>query len=141
MFPLHPVTHPNLLYASPTVQERSKLALPGDLTEHQKQPLRDKRTRFSDVRLLWQCREMPKAYRTDVVGHQKFAGEIGKSKNAVKSERVRCPVGGCECSYEMYGIQSSSRDRDIATLQERIQREHPGHTSEVLAVNAFRRPR
>jgi hypothetical protein len=82
---------------------------------------------------------MPKAYRTDVIGHQKFQGEIGKSKNALGSERVRCPVGGCECSYEMYGSRSSSRDRDITTLQERLKGEHPSHTSEVLAVNAFRR--
>jgi hypothetical protein len=80
---------------------------------------------------------MPKAYRTDVVGHQKFQEEIGK--NAFKSERVRCPVGDCECNYEMYGSQSSTRERDIRTLQERLKREHPGHTSEVLAVNAFRR--
>ena len=82
---------------------------------------------------------MPKAYRSDVVGHQKFQGEIGRLSNALRSERVRCPVGGCECSYEMYGSQSSSRDRDITTLQERLKREHPDHTSEVLAVNAFRR--
>jgi hypothetical protein len=98
-----------------------------------------KRNHVSDLRLLWQCRRMPKAYRTDIVGHQKFQGEIGKSKNARRSERVRCPVGGCECSYEMYGSQSSSRDRDITTLQERLKGEHPSHTSEVLAVNAFRR--
>jgi hypothetical protein len=83
---------------------------------------------------------MPKAYRTDVIADPKFQGEVGKSKNAL-SERVRCPVGGCECSYEMYGVQTSTRDRDIATLQERVEREHPGHTSEVLAVNAFRRAR
>jgi hypothetical protein len=57
----------------------------------------------------------------------------------LRLERVRCPVGGCECGYEMYGLQTSSRDRDITTLQERLKREHPGHTSEVLAVNAFRR--
>jgi hypothetical protein len=81
---------------------------------------------------------MPKAYRTDVVGHEKFQGEIGKN---LKSERVRCPVEDCERSYEMYGSQSSTRARDIATLQERLRREHPGHTSEVLAVNAFRKVR
>jgi hypothetical protein len=84
---------------------------------------------------------MPKAYRTDVVGHEKFQREIGKSKYAVKSERVRYPVAGCECIYEMYDCQSSSRGRDITTLQERLKREHPAHTSEVLAVNAFRRVR
>jgi len=82
---------------------------------------------------------MPKAYRTDVIAHPKFQAELGKSKNAPRSERVRCPVAGCECNYEMYGSQTSSRDRDITTLQERLKREHPGHTSEVLAVNAFRR--
>jgi hypothetical protein len=82
---------------------------------------------------------MPKAYRSDVVTHQKFQTEIGK--NAIKSERVRCPVGDCACTYEMYGSRSSTRDRDITTLQERLKREHPGHTSEVLAVNAFRRVR
>jgi hypothetical protein len=82
---------------------------------------------------------MPKAYRTDVIGHQKFEGEIGKSSNGLKSERVQCPAGGCACTYEMYGVRASTRDRDIATLQERLKREHPSHTSEVLAVNAFRR--
>ena len=84
---------------------------------------------------------MPKAYRTDVIAHPKFQAELEKAKSAVKSERVPCPIGGCECSYEMYGLQPSSRDRDITTLQERLEREHPGHTSEVLAVNAFRRVR
>ena len=59
---------------------------------------------------------MPKAYRTDVVGHQKFQGELGKSRTS-KSERVRCPVGDCACNYEMYGSQASTRDRDIATEQ------------------------
>ena len=82
---------------------------------------------------------MPKAYRTDVIAHPKFQAELGKSKGGRKSERVRCPIGGCECSYEMYGLQTSGRDGDITTLQERLEREHPGHTSEVLAVNAFRR--
>ncbi len=82
---------------------------------------------------------MPKAYRTDVITLPKFEAELGKSKNALRSERVRCPVDDCECSYEMYGVQASSRDRDVTTLQERLKREHPGHTSEVLAVNAFRR--
>jgi len=82
---------------------------------------------------------MPKAYRTDIITHPKFQAELGKSKNALKAERVRCPVGDCECSYEMFGLQASSRDRDITTLQERLKGEHPGHTSEVLAVNAFRK--
>jgi hypothetical protein len=82
---------------------------------------------------------MPKAYRTDVVSHPKFQAELGKSRNALSSERVQCPVDGCECGYETFGLQPSGRDRDITTLQERLKREHPGHTSEVLAVNAFRR--
>jgi hypothetical protein len=81
---------------------------------------------------------MPKAYRTDVLAHPKFEAELAKSKNA-PGERVPCPVDDCQCSYEMYGTRSSSRDHDITTLQERLKREHPGHTSEVLAVNAFRR--
>lgn len=84
---------------------------------------------------------MPKAYRTDVIDHPKFQAELGKSKNALRSERVQCPVGDCGCSYQMYGFHTSSRDRDINTLQERLKREHPDHTSEVLAVNAFRRVR
>ena len=82
---------------------------------------------------------MPKAYRSDVISHPKFQAELGKSKNALRLERVQCPVGGCECTYETFGLQASSRDRDITTLQERLKGEHPGHTSEVLAVNAFRR--
>ena len=82
---------------------------------------------------------MPKAYRTDVVANQKFQAEIGKSKTALKSERVRCPVDDCDCSYEMYGSEPSNREGNVTTLQERLKREHPDHTSEVLAVNEFRR--
>ena len=83
---------------------------------------------------------MPKAYRTDVVvGKQKFQGEIGLLQNAHKPERVKCPLAGCECTYEIYGTLPSNRERNIATLQERLKREHPGHTSEVLAVNEFRK--
>lgn len=82
---------------------------------------------------------MPKAYRIDVVGHQKFQREIGKLKTTLKPERVRCPEGDCECIYEMYDSQTSTRDRDITTLQERLRKEHPGHTSEVLSVHAFRK--
>ena len=84
---------------------------------------------------------MPKAYRIDVIENPKFQAELGKLAGAVRSERVRCPVDGCECNYEMYGFQISSRDSDIAILQERLKREHPAHTSEVLAVNAYRRIR
>jgi hypothetical protein len=82
---------------------------------------------------------MPKAYRTDVIGNQKFQAEIAKSTNALTSESVRCPVDGCECTYEMHGSQPSKRSGDITILQGRLQREHPGHTSEVLAVNQFRK--
>jgi hypothetical protein len=82
---------------------------------------------------------MPKAYRSDVITHPKFKAELGN--NALRRECVRCPVDDCNCTYEMYGFQPSSRDHDIMTLQERLKREHPGHTSEVLAVNAFRRAR
>src|SRR5689334_21507184 len=87
--------------------------------------------------VLCQCRQMPKAYRSDVITHSKFQAELGKI--ALRRERVRCPVEGCECTYELYGCQPSSRDHDITTLQGRLNREHPSHTSEVLAVNAFRR--
>jgi len=98
-----------------------------------------KKSKFPIPRLLCQCRRMAKAYRADVITNPKFQAELGKSRNTPGSGLVRCPVSGCECSYEMYGSQPSSRDRDITTLRERIEREHPGHTSEVLAVNAFRR--
>lgn len=92
-----------------------------------------------EARVLWQCGRMPKAYRTDVVGNQKFQGEIRKSKNALHSESVRCPVRGCECTYEMYGNQLSNRESNMTILQERLRGEHPDHTSEVLAVNEFRK--
>ncbi len=80
---------------------------------------------------------MPKAYRTDVITHPKFQAELGK--NAFRPERVRCPVGGCECTYEMYGSQPSNLDGNIRILEGRLEREHPSHTSEVLAVNAYRK--
>ena len=83
---------------------------------------------------------MPKAFRTDVLGHQKFQGELGKL-TSLKSERVPCPMDGCACTYEMFGAQPSNRDANVTLLQERVKREHPGHTSEVLAVNEFRWPR
>ncbi len=82
---------------------------------------------------------MAKAYRTDVVAKPKFQEEIRKSPNAPKPERVRCPVDGCECTYEMYGSQPSNHDSNVSTLQGRLEREHPGHTSEVLGVNAYRK--
>jgi len=82
---------------------------------------------------------MAKAYRTDVVSKEKFQAEIRQRKNVLKPERVQCPLPGCECSYEMYGHMSSNRAGNIATLQDRLKREHPDHTSEVLAVNEFRK--
>jgi hypothetical protein len=82
--------------------------------------------------------QMAKAYRTDVVGKKKFQEEI-RQRNALKPERVPCPLAGCECTYEMYGYRPSNAEDNVATLQERLKREHPGHTSEVLAVNEFRK--
>jgi hypothetical protein len=82
---------------------------------------------------------MAKAYRTDVVSKKKFEEEIRQLKNPLKPERVQCPSAGCECTYEMYGATSSNLQANIATLQDRLQREHPQHTSEVLAVNEYRR--
>ena len=85
---------------------------------------------------------MAKAYRTDVIRSEKFQGEIGHLSRAGKPQTVHCPVAGCDRTYEMYGYTPESREENIATLLERLKREHPGHTSEVLAVNAFRkRPR
>jgi hypothetical protein len=95
--------------------------------------------RFGITGELWQCKGMPKAYRTDVAGHQKFQGEIRTLKDAFAAERVGCPEAGCECIYEMYGSQPSAREANITILQERLRREHPGHTSEVLGVNEFRK--
>ena len=82
---------------------------------------------------------MAKAFRTDVVSKQKFQGMIRQLRNALKPERVQCPLAGCECSYQMYSNVPSGREGDAATLQERLKREHPDHTSEVLAVNEFRK--
>lgn len=82
---------------------------------------------------------MAKAYRTDLVNKTKFQEEIRRLKNALKPERVQCPLAGCECTYEMYGYMPSNREGNIATLQDRLKREHPDHTSEVLAVNQFRK--
>ena len=82
---------------------------------------------------------MAKAYRTDVVGKEKFREEIRQRGNALKPERVPCPSAGCECTYEMYGHGPSNPENNVAILQERLKREHPDHTSEVLAVNEFRK--
>jgi hypothetical protein len=88
---------------------------------------------------LWQAEWMAKAYRTDVVGKKKFQEEIPQRRNALKPERVPCPLAGCECTYEMYGHGPSNLEDNVATLKERLKRQHPDHTSEVLAVNEFRK--
>jgi hypothetical protein len=82
---------------------------------------------------------MPKAYRTDVTGKKKFQEEIRQRRDPLKPERVPCPVPDCECVYEMYGHISANLADNVATLQERVKREHPDHTSEVLGVNEFRK--
>jgi len=82
---------------------------------------------------------MPKGYRTDVLGKEKFQAEIRQRRYAKEPQRVPCPSPGCECTYEMYGDTAANSKDSVATLQERIKREHPGHTSEVLAVNEFRK--
>ena len=82
---------------------------------------------------------MAKAYRTDVIGKPKFQEEIRQRGKGLNPERVPCPLAGCECTYEMYGYKQSNPGGNIATLQERLKREHPDHTSEVLAVNEFRK--
>jgi hypothetical protein len=82
---------------------------------------------------------MAKAYRTDILGKKQFQAEIQQRKHAPKPERVPCPVPGCECTYEMYGAGPANLAESVATLQERVQREHPSHTSEVLAVHEFRK--
>ncbi len=82
---------------------------------------------------------MAKAYRTDVLTKKKFQDEIQQRGSAIKSERVPCPSPGCECTYEMYGCRPANLVDYIAILQDRVKREHPGHTSEVLSVNEFRK--
>lgn len=82
---------------------------------------------------------MAKAYRSDVTGKKKFQEEIQQRRNA-KPERVACPSPGCERTYEMYGCTTANLADHVAILQERLKGEHPGHTSEVLGVNEFRRP-
>jgi len=85
---------------------------------------------------------MPKVYRTDVLTKQKFQEEVQQRKSALKPEQVPCPSPGCSCTYEMYGYKPAELAANAAALQERVKREHPDHTSEVLAVNEFRkRPR
>jgi len=82
---------------------------------------------------------MAKAYRTDVLGKKKFQEEIQQRRSALKPEHVPCPLPGCECTYEMYGSRPANLVDHVATLQDRVKREHPDHTSEVLAVNEFRK--
>jgi hypothetical protein len=82
---------------------------------------------------------MAKAYRTDVLGKKKFQEEIEQRKKALKAERVPCPLPDCACTYEMYGCSPANLVDYVATLQERVKREHPGHTSEVLSVNEYRK--
>jgi hypothetical protein len=82
---------------------------------------------------------MAKAYRTDVLDKKKFREEIQQRGNAPKAERVPCPLPGCERTYEMYGCSPTNLVDYVATLQDRVKREHPDHTSEVLAVNEFRK--
>ena len=82
---------------------------------------------------------MAKAYRTDVVNKEKFQGEVGQLHRACEPQTVQCPLAGCATTYEMYGYTPSNREENTATLQGRLKREHPDHTSEVLAVNAFRK--
>jgi hypothetical protein len=91
---------------------------------------------------MWQAGGMPKAYRTDVLGKKKFEEEIQQRWKALKPERVPCPSAGCECTYEMFGSKAANLAEHTAILRDRVEREHPDHTSEVLAVNEFRkRPR
>ena len=84
---------------------------------------------------------MAKAFRTDVLGKTQFEEEIRKRKSALKPQRVPCPEAGCACTYEMYGYNPATLADNVAKLQERVKKEHPSHTSEVLAVNEFRWPR
>jgi hypothetical protein len=82
---------------------------------------------------------MAKGYRTDVLVKKKFQEEIQQRRSALKPERVPCPLPGCECAYEMYGYKPANLADNVAALQDRVKREHPDHTSEVLAVNEFRK--
>lgn len=72
---------------------------------------------------------------------RKFQDEIQARGNTLKPERVRCPSPGCECTYEMYGSAPANFVECVTILQDRIKREHPGHTSEVLSVNEFHKVR
>jgi len=82
---------------------------------------------------------MAKAYRTDVLSKKKFQEEIQQRRSALKPERVHCPLLDCERTYDMYGCKPANLVEYIAILQDRVKREHPDHTSEVLSVNEFRK--
>jgi hypothetical protein len=82
---------------------------------------------------------MAKAYRTDILDKKKFQEELQQRGNALKAERVPCPAAGCQRTYDMYGCTPANLADYTAILQDRIKREHPDHTSEVLAVNEFRK--
>jgi len=82
---------------------------------------------------------MAKAYRTDVLTRKKFQEEIQQRWKALKPEHVPCPSLGCECTYEMFGCRPANLADYVAILQDRVEREHPGHTSEVLSVNEYRK--
>jgi len=84
---------------------------------------------------------MAKAYRTDVLGKEKFREEIQNRWKALTPEHVRCPLPACERTYEMFGCTPANLANYVAILQERVKREHPDHTSEVLSVNEFRKPK
>jgi hypothetical protein len=84
---------------------------------------------------------MAKAYRTDVLNKKKFQEEVQQRSSALKPERVPCPLPDCVCTYEMYGCKPADLQGYIMILQDRVKREHPDHTSEVLSVNEFRRAR
>ena len=83
---------------------------------------------------------MPKAYRIDVLGKKMFHEEIQQRWKAFKPERVVCPSPDCGCTYDMFGCRPANLADHVAILRDRVQREHPDHTSEVLSVNEFRKP-
>ena len=72
---------------------------------------------------------------TDVVSKEPFQGEIGQLHRACVPQTVQCPLPGCETTYEMYGCTPSNRDESTATLQGRLQREHPGHGGDQRATH------
>ena len=74
-----------------------------------------------------------------MLSKKKFQEEMQQRKSALKPERVPCPLLGCECTYEMYGCKPVNLVDYVAILQDRVKREHPDHTSEVLSVNEFRK--